>query len=730
MSRLIIVSNRLPVSATRKEGKLDLVRSVGGLATGLGSFYKNYQSSWLGWPGVTLEEISDSERSTLRSALQKENCYPVFLGEKDLEEFYFGFSNKTIWPLFHYFSQYATYQQHFWEAYKRVNYIFSEEIARIAEPEDTIWVHDYQLMLLPQMIRERLPDASIGFFLHIPFPSFEIFRLLPWRREILEGLLGSDLVGFHTYDYVRHFLSSVRQLLGHDHTLSSMHIQNRVIKADAFPMGIDYKRFAESGKREDVKAEIAKMHERVGKRKVVISVDRLDYSKGIPQRLEAFDLFLEKHPEWRERVTLILVAVPSRTGIDNYMILKKEIDELVGRLNGKYATIGWVPVWYLYRSLPFPELTALYSLADVALVTPLRDGMNLIAKEFVAAKNEGPGVLILSEMAGAVREMGETMVVNPNNTEEVVQALSRALVMREEEQLEVNRVIQKRLFRYNVTRWAEDFIGGLYKVKAMQRELAVRRLSRRSWQELVDDYRKSSHRLILLDYDGTLSPFAARPEKARPDHELSEILDCLTRKKRNRLVVFSGRDRATLEEWLGDFQLDLIAEHGAWLKEYNGQWETLEPLTDDWKGSIFPLLELFVDWTPGSFIEEKDFSLVWHYRRADPILAGVRVAELEDALLDLTSNYNLEILQGNRNLEIKHGSVHKGRGALRWITREEWDFFFAAGDDRTDEDVFIALPEGGYSIKVGLSSTQARFNLDSYRELRELLRDFAKADEC
>ncbi len=730
MSRLIIVSNRLPVSASRSEGRLELTRSVGGLATGLGSFYKNYQSSWLGWPGVTLEEITDSERSTLRASLQKESCYPVFLGEKDMEEYYFGFSNKTIWPLFHYFSQYATYQQQFWEAYKRVNAIFSDEIVRIAEPEDTIWIHDYQLMLLPQMVRERLPDASIGFFLHIPFPSFEIFRLLPWRREILEGLLGSDLVGFHTYDYVRHFLSSVRQLLGYDHTLSSMHIQNRVIKADAFPMGIDYQRFAGSGKRDDVKAEIRKMHERIGKRKVVISVDRLDYSKGIPQRLEAFDLFLEQHPEWRERVTLILVAVPSRTGIDNYMILKKEIDELVGRLNGKYATIGWIPVWYLYRSLPFPELTALYSLADVALITPLRDGMNLIAKEFIAAKNEGPGVLILSEMAGAVREMGETMVVNPNNTEEVVHALSRALGMREEEQIEVNRTIQKRLSRYNVTRWAEDFMGGLYKVKAMQRELAVRRLSRRSWQNLVEDYRKSSHRLILLDYDGTLTPFATRPEKAKPDHELSKILECLTGKKKNRLVVFSGRDRATLEVWLGNFSLDLIAEHGAWLKEYGKEWETLEPLADDWKGSIFPLLELFVDWTPGSFIEEKDFSLVWHYRKADPILAGVRVAELEDALLDLTSNYNLEILQGNRNLEIKHGSVHKGRGALRWITREDWDFFFAAGDDRTDEDVFIALPGGGYSIKVGLSSTQARFNLDSYRELRELLRDFAKADEC
>lgn len=723
MNRLIIVSNRLPVSVVRQGDSLTMEKSVGGLATGLGSFYKNYDSAWLGWPGVVSEELDGTEQVNLRSQLQSENCYPVFLSRTDLEEYYYGFSNKTIWPLFHYFSMYTGYDTQFWNAYERVNRIFCEEVVRVAEPNDTVWVHDYQLMLLPQMIRERMPEVSVGFFLHIPFPSFEIFRLLPWRREILEGLLGSDLLGFHTYDYVRHFLSSVRQLLGHDHTLNQIMIDNRTVKADAFPMGIDYERFSRAIDDQEVQQEIGKMEERIGKRKIVLSVDRLDYTKGIPQRLEAFDRFLEKYPEWQGQVTMILVAVPSRTGIQDYMILKKQVDELVGGINGKYSSIGWMPVWYLYRSLPFPSLTALYNLADVALITPLRDGMNLIAKEYLATKRDSRGVLILSEMAGAAREMGETLIVNPNHSEEIVDYINDALLMPENEQIEINQAIQLRLSRYNVTRWAEDFMVGLEGVKNTQRQWMAHKLTRDKWQSIQAAYRQSRRRCILLDYDGTLISFAKKPDKARPDMELVTILEKLTEDSRNEVVIFSGRDKDTLERWLGFLRLDLIAEHGAWIKEHQGKWETLEPLTNDWKGSIFPLLELFMDWTPGSFIEEKDFSLVWHYRKADPILAGVRTAEAEDALLDLTSNYNLEILHGNRNIEIKNGSIHKGRGALRWITREEWDFILAIGDDRTDEDVFVALPPEAYSIKVGMSSTQARFNLDSYREVRELLND-------
>ncbi|MEA3432584.1 MAG: trehalose-6-phosphate synthase, partial [candidate division WOR-3 bacterium] len=352
MDRLIIVSNRLPITIEKRKGKLHFRRSVGGLATGLSSFYQLYDSIWIGWCGIPADNIDRKEKNNIEKKLMTDfnNC-PIFLSRRDIRMYYYGFSNKTIWPLFHYFTHYAVYNQDFWASYIHVNKSFCNAIIKIAKPDDVIWIHDYHLMLLPTFLREKLPDARIGFFLHIPFPSFEVFRLLPWRREILDGLLGADLIGFHTYDYVGHFLSSVRRLLGYEYTLNLVTTANRKVQVDAFPMGIDYERFANAIYNAPVKKEINRIRKKLGHRRLILSVDRLDYTKGIPQRIEAFDLFLEENPEYKEKVTLVMVAVPSRTGVEAYMLLKKEVDELVGRINGKHGTIGWLPVWYLYRSL-------------------------------------------------------------------------------------------------------------------------------------------------------------------------------------------------------------------------------------------------------------------------------------------------------------------------------------------------------------------------------------------
>jgi len=369
MNRLLIVSNRLPIKIVKRKNKVHFQRSVGGLATGLSSFYKSCQSLWIGWPGITLKKIK-KEKKDVETRLMAENNYPVFLSQQDVEGYYNGFCNKTIWPLFHYFTQYTKYNENLWRHYKRVNEAFCDAVIKVMEPDDVIWVHDYHLMLFPKLIREKIPDATIGFFLHIPFPSFEEFRLLPWRKEILEGLLGADLIGFHTYDYVRYFISSVRRLLGFEHTLGQITAGNRVVKVDTFPMGIDYQRFTSALKNPEVKQEINKIRKKVGDHKIIFSIDRLDYTKGILQRLDAFNLFLEKNPEYKEKVTFILVAVPSRITVEQYELLKKQLDERVGRINGKHGTIEWMPVWYLYRFLPFHHLVALYNLADVALVTP------------------------------------------------------------------------------------------------------------------------------------------------------------------------------------------------------------------------------------------------------------------------------------------------------------------------------------------------------------------------
>ena len=726
MPRLIIVSNRLPMSVTKRSGKLNFAESFGGLASGLSSLSKSYDYMWMGWPGIPAEKLSPQEQDEVTRRLNGESCQPVFLSEKQVANYYKGFSNKIIWPLFHYFYLYAVYESRYWQTYKQVNETFCDTVVKMATPNDCIWVHDYQLMLLPALIREKLPDAQVGFFLHIPFPSFELFRLLPWRKEILKGILGADLIGFHTYDYVRHFLSSVARIVGTEHSMGALNVGNRIVKIDAFPMGIDYQRYSGAIKNAEVKKRLTTIRKKVGDRKVIISIDRLDYTKGIIQRLEAFDLFLSQNPEYKEKVTLILVAVPSRTGVKDYMDLRKQLEGLVGRINGEHGVLGWVPVWYLYRFLPFERLVALYSIADVALVTPLRDGMNLIAKEFIATKTDGKGVLILSEMAGASSELGEAIVVNANNKGAIIEAIKAALEMPAEEQNERNRLMQKRISRYTVTRWAHDFVESLSNMKKTQRELSVRKLTLPTRENLVNEYEKSSKRLFLLDYDGTLVGFAGRPEKAGPDEKLLALLKSLTEDPKNNVVIISGRDKATLNYWLGGLNASLIAEHGAWIKEKDSDWQVTEPLRNDWKDTIRPILELYSDRTPGSSVEEKDYSLVWHFRRSDSELAYLRSQELRDAVLNLTANLDIGVFEGSKILEVKNIGISKGRAAELWLTKHKWDFILAAGDDYTDEDLFAVLPESAYSIRVGYGISKARFNLDTVYELRLLLEELIK----
>ncbi len=726
MSRLLIVSNRLPVSITKRGRNLSFQPSAGGLATGLSSFCSSHDSLWFGWPGISKDILSKKQRLQITQSLKKRSCCPVFLSAKEVRNYYQGFSNKTIWPLFHYFQFYTIYENRYWQAYKRVNKDFCEAVLKRAKSGDCIWIHDYQLMLLPALIREKLPDAKIGFFLHIPFPSFELFRFLPWREEILRGLLGADLIGFHTYDYVRHFLSSAARIIGVEHSMGLVAMDNRILKVDAFPMGIDYEKFSTAPEDSKVRKNLETIRKKVGDRKIIISIDRLDYTKGIIQRIEAFDLFLLQNPQYKEKVTLIVLAVPSRTGVERYIELRQRLESLVGRINGEHGTIGWVPIWYLYRFVPFERLVALYNIADVALVTPLRDGMNLIAKEFIATKRNGKGVLILSEMAGAVSELGEAVVVNAHNKAAIIEAIKKALEMPVEEQVERNRLMQSRLSRYNVTRWAQDFKQTLIDVKKTQQKLSVRYLNESLKEQIIRKFKKSSKRLFLLDYDGTLVGFAGRPKQAGPDAGLLKLLRAISRDRKNNVVIISGRDKTTLETWIGKLDVSLVAEHGAWIKERGKDWRVIEPLRNDWKQIIKPIFELYTDRTPGSFLEEKDFSLVWHFRKADPELAYARTQELRDAVLSLTANMGVGVFEGSKILEVKNMGVGKGRIAKQWLEKRRNSFILAAGDDYTDEDLFSVLPEKAFSIKIGYGISKARFSLGSVYELRLLLEQLVK----
>jgi len=724
MKRLLIVSNRLPVTIDKKNGELIFKQSVGGLATGLSSFYKAYNSTWVGWCGISSDKLHENEKDIIKSKLREEyQCHPVFLSNKDLDGYYEGFCNSTIWPLFHGFTQYTGYNKKNWEKYITVNQKFCDSIKEIAEPKDVIWVHDYHLMLLPKLIREELPQSSIGFFLHIPFPSFEIYRLLPWRKEILEGLLKSDLVGFHISDYARHFLSSTLRILGFENVAGKVFSGNYNCEVDSFPMGIDYDKFSNMIKDENVQKKINEIREKIGEYKIIFSIDRLDYTKGILQRLEAYDHFLQNYPMYRGKVELILVTVPSRTKVEPYEKLKNKIDENVGKINGKYGKVDWTPIRYLYRYISYYTLLSLYNISDVGLLTPLRDGMNLIAKEFIATKNDGKGVLILSEMAGASVELGEVLIVNPNNTEEIADAIKRAIEMPINEQIERNRIMQKRLKKYNVTRWAEDFIEKLEEVKNQQRSLEVKLFTPDIKINFANDYKNSKNRLFLLDYDGTLVPFSNIPQKASPDSEIISILKNLSSDPKNEIVIISGRDKNTLDNWFKGINLNLIAEHGGQIKVNGGKWILTEIIEEGWKEKILPLLELYVDRTPGSLIEDKELSLVWHYRKVVPELASVRSIELKAALMHLTSNLNIGVSEGNKIIEIKNININKGKAASNWQSKKKWDFIVAMGDDFTDEDIFKVLPENAYSIKVGIEPSQAKYNIESYKEARKILRE-------
>ncbi|MBR9998153.1 MAG: bifunctional alpha,alpha-trehalose-phosphate synthase (UDP-forming)/trehalose-phosphatase [Cyclobacteriaceae bacterium] len=721
MSKVIIVSNRLPVKIVKEKNKLSYQPSEGGLATGLGSIYKEGNNLWIGWPGVELKK--ESEQHEVREEIRKENMAPVFLTRQEVEVFYEGFSNATLWPLFHYFHQFAIYDQKLFDGYKAVNDKYCEIVVEKAQPGDIIWVHDYQLLLLPQMIRARLPGISIGFFLHIPFPSFEAFRLLPWRREILMGMLGSDLIGFHTYDDMRHFLSSVSRIAGISASKGVITVESRSVEVDSFPMGIDYQKYHDvASSPETIKREID-YRTSLGKHKLILSIDRLDYSKGIPQRLYALDKFFEKYPEFIGIVSQIMIVVPSRDNVGEYKRLKEEIDLLVGRINGKYGTIHWTPIHYFYRSFSLYSLSAFYRMADVALVTPMRDGMNLVCKEFIASKLDQKGVLILSEMAGASKELSDAILINPNDIDQMVNALHEALIMPPEDQIAHIKIMQESLKRYNIHHWVKIFFDRLNDVITRQKFLATKVLDPHMIRVIREKYDKAKKRILFLDYDGTLTGFHDQPQKAKPDKDLVDILDRLSRDKKNTVVIISGRDRRTLEEWVGYLDMDIIAEHGIWIREKNKDWETFTHLKNDWKSDFRPIFENYVDRTPGSFIEEKDYSLVWHYRKVETGLGELRTRELASHLRYMASDKNLSVLEGDMVIEIKNSEVDNGRASERWLQHGQYEFILAIGDDWTDEDTFLAMPDDAITIRVGRSSSQAKYRIDSFNAVRDFFKE-------
>ena len=725
--KLVIVSNRLPMSLHEKQGHWEFTESPGGLASGLRAYLRSAEAReldyvWVGWPGT--EVAAEFQAEVTNRCREEFSARPVFLSRAETEAYYEGFCNNTLWPLFHYFLSKVDYDESFWASYERVNRAFCDTVTEVAEPGDLVWVHDYQLLLLPALLKQRLPGVRVGFFLHIPFPSYEIFRLLPnrWRSALLDGILGADLAGFHTHDYSQYFLTCVRRILGHEHEMGQVFLRDRVVKADTFPMGIDFDFFSSRATEAEVVRKQEELRQPLGEARIILSIDRLDYTKGIADRLLAYQDFLKESPSWHARVVLLLLVVPSRTGVEEYQRMKSRIDELVGGINGRFGTLSWTPVIYQYKSLLQEELVPIYSASDVMLITPLRDGMNLVAKEYVACRADGTGVLILSERAGAASELGEALIVNPNDTPAVARTLQTALEMPTDAQRKNMLAMRQRLQRYDVVRWASDFLGAL---KENRSRFERRMLTAALREQIVRDFRASERRLLLCDYDGTLVPAKPSPEAARPDQELLATLDWLS--KISDLVLVSGRPRTTLDAWFGHLDVALVAEHGAWMRERGQNWVSSVVLSDDWKPAIRDVMERYVDRLPGAFVEEKEFSLAWHYRDAEHDLAALRSSELAEHLVGLTAKSDLKVMEGSKVIEVKPAAIGKGTSCQTFLTRG-YGFILAIGDDATDEDLFKVLPDSAYSVRVGLTSTYARFNVYNQVQARELLKALAGSE--
>ncbi len=720
MSRVHIISHRLPVSLDSAGSAKGLSRSAGGLVSGLRPVWEQSEACWVGTLGPG--PVSDAEQ------WHKDRLIPVELDDDVYSRYYNGFSNGVLWPLCHYFLETIVVDPLDYAAYSKANVIFAESLIKIIEPGDSVWIHDYHLMLLPRYIREYFPDIVIGYFLHIPFPSSEFFRMLPMASELLDALCHADLVGVHTFDYARHFVSSCRRVIGAEFKEDKLVANNREVRVDAFPLGVDYPAIVEKLSEPKTKQALTSWKNEVENRTVLLGVDRMDYSKGIPHRLRAFKRLLELYPFWRDKLLFVQLAVPTREIIPRYQELKSEVERLVGEINGLYGKRTKAPIQYMYTSVAPEELYAMYQIADVLVVTPLRDGMNLVAKEYIATRQDNTGAVILSKFAGAYAELGEALVVNPLDEEAIAEAMHKALHMEFEEKSSRISVLRSKIERGDVHKWARSYLEALEEVSLMY----TKKATTLEPDELYKVWNTSKRRLLLLDYDGTLRPFTQKPEQAVPSAAIRSILQVFASDQSVLPVIISGRDRDTIGNWLGDIPLYIIAEHGFVMRRPHGDsWEPLLTNVDvSWKQNVRKLLQEYIDQTPGTLIEEKEASLVWHYRGAEQENAMTQAKELVHHVTEFFQAYPIEVLHGNKHIEIRVKGLHKGL-AYRVLTEleEPFDCIVAMGDDRTDEDMFASLPDAAWTIKVGEQLTKARYRVqdtDAVEQLLSLLSNASK----
>lgn len=748
--KLIVVSNRLPVSL-KKDDKNNWVCSMssGGLVAALSGLSKG-SFLWVGWAGC---HVAPEEEEEVKAVLLQHGCVPVFLSDKIADEHYNGFSNGILWPLFHYLADDLEFDESLYASYVAANQAFCDVIEGLWHPGYPIWVHDIHLMLLPKMLRRQLAEDAhmrIGFFLHIPFPASEIFQVLPWKRELLLGVLESDLIGLHTYDYASHFLRTCTRVLGMETKPQGVIVKDRLVAVGVFPIGIEPHKFQEQFKEKSVQERIRELQQTFAGKKLIIGVDRLDYIKGIPHKIMGFEALLKSHPEWQGKVVLLQVAVPSRTDVPEYQKLKREIDQLVGRVNGEYGSLidNYTPVEYLFRSVDMKELTALYTVADCCLVTSLRDGMNLVCLEYITCQasrsndTTGPGTLVLSEFAGAAHSLcGGCTTINPWNTQETSEALNNVLLMSAEERRSKHALLYAYVMKYTARYWGDVFVAELKKTAPLQpfssigspqmltrgeSRTSVRSpfLGKPSQRTVINAFRANKKRLIIFEYDGVLVPFGALPSLSRPPRKLIADLKALASQPGTHVYVFSGRDRKTLDTWFPlSTNIGLSAEQGVFMRRPQSQWEQLLPVLDlGWRSIVRPLLEHYTIRTPGTFVEETEVQLVWHHRNAEEPFGSIQVRDLHHLLDELPVSLDVR----DKRLGVKPLDVNQAL-AFRKVYSELKDagFLLVVGEFALGVDA-MDLPENCFVYGIGKSS-EAKWNLNDTEEVNELLAELVTA---
>ncbi|PIQ29192.1 hypothetical protein COW36_17610 [bacterium (Candidatus Blackallbacteria) CG17_big_fil_post_rev_8_21_14_2_50_48_46] len=722
--RWIIVSNRLPLSITA-EGQLS--RASGGLVTALSGVHNDADQLWVGLaPGdMTPEQWAELEPASTQG------YFPVFIEAELYDRSYNGIANDVFWPLFHYEASLIKYDPENWAAYREVNQTLAQTVAEIAQPGDLVWIHDFHLFLLPQMLRQLQPDLKTGFFLHIPFPSSELFRQLPVRHEVLEGILGADLIGFHDYSYLRHFCSALKSVFDLDSNLMNLIWERRNLQLGVYPVSIDTPALLAAAESLETNQVLERYREDKSYRYLILGVDRLDYSKGLLLKLQIFRNLLENCPELQGEVTLLQIAIPTRQDVEEYQKLRAQMEQLVGEINGKFSRPNYVPVQYMYTSIGFHELLALYRLADVLLVTSQRDGMNLVAMEYLVSQNaENPGSIVLSEFTGASSVLSGALVINPWDTQKASRSLEKALALPLEQRQQRHRSMLKFLSGYTASDWAAGFMETLAQAGEMAPSLRQRSLkSREEMQKELAPYFEQPL-LLFLDYDGTLVPIEDRPEKAVLSTMTFGLLAHLAQNRKVEVVIVSGRPAEFLNSQFQDLPIALAAEHGAaFYHPIEKVWESqVWSDKDSWYASAEQHMADYALRVPESFLERKAFSLAWHYRLSPPAFAQYQARKLKEELESGFSNLPVTVLAGKKVVEVRVVEANKGYFVRNYLAQhgaEEQDYqILAIGDDTTDEEMMAALPDSALTFRVGEGESRARYRLrnqDAVLTLLELL---------